>query len=279
MTTITLSSDLPRGVYTLVPVASVPPPVPAELFATSFLSPAAFGPITNGMMPITGLSALPWGSPPLAIQCLGPPSEHQHAIVPVASTGGAALRLRMLAGSGSDQAALIVQPRQPVSSFYTRARIMLDAKLATILTPANNWTMVQEWKTGGFPPAPYGGDLRAMLQVQMDPAGKLHWRAEIDTNANDPSVELRTLYDSGYTSGLPVMAGLWQTVELFCRRSAGNDGLIWWRVGGVEVGRFAGPNMGAHGDPINRLMITNLYGAAWPQERFITDLSIAAAPP
>lgn len=271
MTTITLSSDLPRGVYTLVPVAPVPPPVPAELFATSFLSPANLQPITNGMQVINGLSALPWGSPPLAIQCLGPSSEHQHSIVPVASTGGAALRLRMLAGSGSDQAALLVQPRMPVQSFYYRARIMLDAKLGSILTTdgVNNWQALSEFKTGGFPPDSYGGDFRTILSVQRDSGtGALHWRWSCDTNANDSAIPLKTYLDSGYVGPAPV-PGRWFTLELSKTPTA-----IEWSVDGTSLGVYSG-TQGAK--PMNRLMLANNYGPVFPRDLWITDIQISVS--
>jgi len=260
------TATMPRQIVTLKP------PLSAPLWSCDFAG-ASLGPLSASIQPVLGVPALPWGSPPLAIQCLGAASAHHHS---VSSTG---LRLAMASGSGSDQAALMVQPRVALHEFYVRARITLDPGLASVLSPGANWQMVQEWKTGGWPPAPYGGDLRATLQVQMDAGGVLHWRMGLDTNANDASVPLATLYDSAYSSKALVRPGTPQLVEHYCRRSLGNSGLVWWKVDGVLVGQFAGPNFGVHSAEINRLMLTNLYSAAWLSVRSITDIMLYATVP
>jgi hypothetical protein len=274
VTTITLSADLPKGVYTLVPVATTPPvtpPASSVLWATSFLPPASLGPLVNEWQPIGGLSALPWGSPPLAIQCLGPASEHAHSIVTMPD-GSHALHLRMLAGSGYDQAALIVQPTKPVASFHYRARVMLDPKLGTLLQTdgVNNWIALSEYKTGGFPPDAYGGDFRAALGVQRSGDGALHFIWACDTNANDPNVTYTTYKNSGYVGPAPV-PGKWTVLEL-----SKTPTTIEWSIDSVSLGVYTGPQ-GVKS--MNRFMLANNYGVVFPRDLWITDISLSAAPP
>ena len=270
---------IPKGSYPLTPPAGPVPPVQSSvLFATSFDPPCALGPLVGGMVPINGLSALPWRAQQLAIQCLGPPSEHRPSIVATPSvSGGHALRTAMLAGSGSDQEAVLIAPVDPVEEFYLGVDVMLDANLATKLSPAMNWTEVFEWKTGGQG-ANYGGDRRFKFEVNMDGARAMHWRMILDDDANDPTIKgITTIFDSAYDSKVPVVPGVWTRIEHYCCRAPGRE-LIWCKVGGVEVARCTLPNYGIHHAPINRILL-NLYSAAYPQERFWRNLEIRSGLP
>jgi hypothetical protein len=185
-------------------------------------------------------------------------------------------------GTELTQDPLLLTPSAPVAlegDLYTSAWVKLQADLASQLVSGKmsdaswgNWRVLFEWKTGGQGAA-YGGDYRIKLSVNKNDSGELYWSAAGDNNANGPfSFET---YWTADNHEVPVVAGEWFRLETFTHRSTGADGEFWARIDGRPVVDHLGPNVGVRNDPINRIMISQVYtGGRIPAYQWVDDLEI-----
>ena len=266
---------IPRQTITLAP--PVTPPT-AALWSTTFASPAMLGAPANEMQTFQGLTPLPWSAPALAIQCLGNPANHRHSIGK-APDGTPCLVMSVLAGSGSDQAALLIAPRAPLTVLHGAVELMLDPALDKVLKldGVNNWTTLLEGKTGGtLPGSNWWGDRRIIAGIQRTSDGQFHYVMAVDNQANNPAIAKAVLYSSPINaSQVPVQYGKWITAELQAKLSP-SDGFARLVIDGKEALKFQGPTMGQDNQGFNRLMLPNLYGI-YPQVRYVRKLSLLAA--
>jgi hypothetical protein len=185
-------------------------------------------------------------------------------------------------GTGVTQDPLLFTPSAAIAQegdLYTSEWVKLQPDLALQLVPGKmadgswgNWRVLFEWKTGGQG-AYYGGDYRVMLSVNMSDDGKLYWSAVGDNNANG-SHPFET-YWAADNHMVPVVAGRWFRLETFTHRSTGADGEFWAKIDGQTVVDHVGPNVGVDSDPINRIMLSQVYtGGRMPAYQWVDDLEI-----
>jgi hypothetical protein len=167
---------------------------------------------------------------------------------------------------------------------YTSEWIKFQPDLASQLIPGQNpdgtygnWRALFEWKTGGQGTS-YGGDYRIKVEVHMDSSGHLFWSSAGDNNANGP-YPFQTFWQS-VNHTVPVVAGQWFHLETFTHRATGSDGEFWAKVDGQTIVDHVGPNIGVNNDPINRIMLSQVYtGGRLPAYQWLDDVEIWSGAP
>lgn len=160
------------------------------------------------------------------------------------------------------QDTFMLQPAGEPGDLYISFWIKLQPDL--LEKNANSWKAFFEWKTRG--------DYRITTGITTRD-GMATWRFQGDNIANGKlPKEIFWRIENG---DLPVPVGEWFKYEVFWHRSAGSDGRAWTAVNGTVIGDYRGPLMGVRGDPIDRIMIPNLYqGGAAPHYQWVDDLEI-----
>jgi predicted xylan-binding protein with Ca-dependent carbohydrate-binding module len=186
------------------------------------------------------------------------------------------------ASGGDAQDPLVFTPTATLAQegdLYSSEWVKFQPDLATQLFPGQdssgnwgNWRALFEWKTGGQG-ANYGGDYRVKVSVDMDNSGHLFWSSAGDNNANGP-YPFQTFWQTDNHT-VPVVAGQWFHLETFTHRSAGADGEFWAKIDGQTIVDHQGPNIGVHGDPINRVMLAQDYtGGHLPASQWVDDVQL-----
>jgi hypothetical protein len=144
---------------------------------------------------------------------------------------------------------------------FVRYWIKLQPDLASVIGP-NFWRVLFEWKTKS--------DYRFALYVYTDARGTPYWFAHGDNVAGElPYREFWRQSDQR----LPVPQGQWFQLEVFWHRSTDPSGRIWASVNGHVIVDHRGPNYGSRGDPIDRIMLTQVYGKAGYYQ-WVSDIEI-----
>lgn len=268
----------------------------SKLFQSNFGPSVVLGSATNGFRTLSGTdssSGFNW-TQGAAFNCHQPRIQqlddglgqgiYDNGIETLVGPTGiptTALRMRMTAentsSGGYAQDAFVFEPGIPITEIYYEFDLKLSALSSILKTDGiNNWMVVSEWKTGGLwnTTAPYGGDLRNQLAIQRNNDGTFIWVWHLDTNANDPSVPFKTLVTT-VSSLVPIKDNTWYKVQAYVKRSTGADGLISWKVNGVELVHHTGPNYGQNLANINRIFLAMVYfGGIAPSAVWITNLQI-----
>jgi hypothetical protein len=173
-------------------------------------------------------------------------------------------------GTSSEQTEFQFLPRQEPGDLYLSYWLRLQPDLAQKMASdywGNNgtWRAIFAFKTGGQTawggPA-NNGDYRVEAYVRSS-NGQLFWSMLGDNNAGGgaPMVNQWSITNTA----VPVPVGQWFKLEFFWHRSAGSDGRVWMAANGQVIADRRGPNMGAWGMPINRIMAPLLYsGSSMP---------------
>lgn len=100
------------------------------------------------------------------------------------------------------------------------------------------------------------------------------WMVRADSNAGG-AFPATTYWVEASNAEPPRDDASWQKVEVFWRRSSGPDGRFWMAINGTEIVDKMGPNMGAAGMPMNRIMPFILYSASYmPIFQWVDDIQI-----
>jgi hypothetical protein len=144
---------------------------------------------------------------------------------------------------------------------YISYWIKLQPDLRERMGP-DNWWVLFEWKTNI--------DHRLITYVYTDKLGKPYWYMQTDDISNPPSKNIWWVQNKS----IAVPVGEWFKFEFFWHRSFANDGRAWQAVNGRVVFNRVGSLLGG-GDPIDRIMVMQLYsGAVYPLYQWIDDIEI-----
>ncbi len=166
------------------------------------------------------------------------------------------------AQSGSTQEPYMIFPGTDPGEMYISEWMMLQPDLPQVMS-AGTWRDLFEWKTTDM-------DYRIQLSILNYGGGALHWVMSGD--AQVPSYQEFWRIDN---TTVPVAAGEWFKLEVYWKRSSGSDGRVWMAVNGQVIGDQYGPNVGANGSPVNRIMASQLYsGSVYPIFQWVDDLQV-----
>jgi hypothetical protein len=185
-------------------------------------------------------------------------------------------------GTGVTQDALLISPTNSLSQqsdLYTSQWVKFQPNLSSQLVPGQmpsgdwgNWRTLWEFKTGGQG-AYRGGDYRIQLVVYQDPGGELYWSADGSNNANGPYPYQKYWQVENHNVAVPT--DQWFKLETFTHRSTGSDGEFWVKINGQTIVDHRGPNIGVRNDPINRLILSNVYtGGNLPAYQLVDDVQV-----
>ncbi len=176
-------------------------------------------------------------------------------------------------GGASTQDAFHVLPASEPGDIYFSKWIKLQPGLASNLAQGDPWRVLFEWKTGGSPSYPQGGDFRVILNIVAWNGQTPFWQVTWDNDANG-GLPYQQFY-RGENHTVPVPSGEWFKFETFWHRSSGSDGRAWFAINGQVIDDHYGPNIGVNKAPMGRIFINQVYtGAPYPIYQWIDDVQL-----
>ncbi len=127
----------------------------------------------------------------------------------------------------------------------------------------DKWRAIFEWKTKGYA---QNRGFRLIAFIYTDVQGHPYWHWQGDRNPQDAAWEIDNF-------DIPVPEGKWFLNEFYWHWSEGRDGRALWRVNGRTVGDHRGPTTRNH-QPIDFIMLTQIYGDANPKFQWVDDIEI-----
>ena len=154
----------------------------------------------------------------------------------------------------------ILNIRQGRSDLYVRYWMKLDS---ASLHQVDKWRALFEYKTRGYAA---GNGFRLISYVYTDEQGRPYWHWQGDANPEAVVWEVDN-------SDVPVPENEWFLTEYFWHWSEGADGRALWRINGQVVGDHRGPTT-LNSQPIDFIILTQIYGDANPKHQWIDDIEI-----
>ncbi len=151
------------------------------------------------------------------------------------------------------------------SDLYIRYWIKLDAES---LTQPDMWRTFFEWKSVDYAK---GDGFRLISFIYTEADGVPYWHFQGDRNPRHSRWEIDD-------RSIPVPADEWFLTEFYWHWSEGADGRVLWRVNGQVVGEHLGPTT-RKSQPIDFIMLAQIYGDANPKHQWIDDIEIWDALP
>jgi uncharacterized protein (UPF0216 family) len=143
---------------------------------------------------------------------------------------------------------------------YIRYSLKFPKNLSEVLGK-DGWLVLSEYKTIA--------DYRLALYIYRDKDEKLYWYAHGDNVVLDDIVYKEYWYRENRE--VPVKTGEWMDIEIFWKRSKGNDGRVWLTVDGKTVIDYHGSTKIK--DPIRIIMLFTNY-ASVPLEQWIDNVEV-----
>jgi hypothetical protein len=166
---------------------------------------------------------------------------------------------------------------QQVTDAYTRFWIRLNPEVRSQIQANRNefWRTLWVLKTYN--------DYRISTFVVGTRAGAPLWRVVVDNNPNGvfPTCPDGACWSEDIRS-VAVPIDRWFLMEVYLRRSNGNEGRFFWAVDGQILTDRHGPTYGAYQENINFLAISGLYGNEAnmsPAYQWIDDVEVWERPP
>ncbi len=254
----------------LFPAAS---PASELLFASGFEGGVTIGPLSEGYRTISGTDSATGYSWPVRI--LGASESALHPIVEEGGTIGSDLRMvtgrngtptRVLYSVETGTPGVTQMPyeilniRDGRSDLYVRYWIKLDP---ASLDAKDSWRSFFEWKSKGYGE---GRGFRLISFIYTDPDGRpyWHWQGDLDPQNAVWEIDNREV---------PVPVNEWFLTEFYWHWSDGSDGRALWKINGQVVGDHYGPTT-RNGEPVDFIMLTQIYGDANPKAQWIDDIEI-----
>jgi len=257
------------------PLSAEPPRGPAKLLFSSGFEGVTLGPLKDGYQTITGTDTVTGFRWPISI--LGASESGLHMIN---HDNQQALRNEIQTVTGHDghptRALYSVEnyahhddTQSPYEilditdgrrDLYIRYWIKLDR---SSLTQPNKWRTFFEWKTKGYA---NGSGFRLISFIYTDADGKPYWVWQGDFDPEHPIWEIEN-------RKIPVPMGKWFLTEFYWHWIEGRDGRALWRINGQVVGDHFGPTTRNH-NPIDFIMLTQIYGNANPKHQWVDDIEI-----
>jgi hypothetical protein len=157
---------------------------------------------------------------------------------------------------------------------YIRYRMKIDSHMKG---QPNAWRALFEYKTTDYKdPGENGTGFRLIAYVYTDKNGTPSWHLQGDKDPEHPLWECDSLAPTPECNNLntPVVFDEWFTTEYVWHWSNGDDGFVQWKINGKIVGEHHGPTTRYH-NPIDFILLFQLYGDVTPKSQYIDDLIIA----
>jgi len=132
----------------------------------------------------------------------------------------------------------------------------------------DKWRALFEYKTKGYAE---GDGFRLIAYIYTDEQGNAFWHWQGD---RDPK---HTIWEID-NKEIPVPKDEWFLTEFYWHWSEGDDGRALWKINGEVVGDHYGPTT-RNSQPIDFIMLTQIYGDANPKHQWIDDIEIWDALP
>lgn len=150
------------------------------------------------------------------------------------------------------------------SDLYVRYWMKIDA---SSLTRANTWRALFEYKTKDYKDAGQGGTgYRLISFIYTDDNGKPYWHFQGDADSEHPIWEVDN-------RSIPVPTNQWFLTEYYWHWSNGSDGSVLWKINGQVVAEHAGATT-RNNNPIDFIILTQIYGDANPKYQWVDDIEI-----
>ncbi len=154
----------------------------------------------------------------------------------------------------------ILNIRQGRKNLYIRYWIKIDS---ISFDQPDSWRTFFEWKSRGYA---HGRGFRLISFIYTDAGGDPYWHFQGDRNPQTPIWEISN-------RDIPVPMDEWFLTEFYWHWSKNNDGRALWRINGQVVADHRGPTT-RNNQPIDFIMLTQIYGNANPKYQWIDDIEI-----
>ena len=154
----------------------------------------------------------------------------------------------------------ILNIKQGRRDLYVRFWIKLDR---ASLTQPDMWRTYFEWKTKGYA---RGAGFRLISYIYTDANGQPYWHWQGDRDPEHPLWEIDN-------HDVPVPRGKWFLNEFYWHWSEAANGRALWKVNGQVIGDHHGPTTRNH-QPIDFIMLAQIYGNANPKHQWVDDVEI-----
>ncbi len=161
---------------------------------------------------------------------------------------------------------------------YVRYWMKIDSRM---LGEKNKWRAFLEYKTKDYKdPGENGTGFRLISYLYTDEEGRASWHFQGDKDSEHSLWECDTLTPTAScnNSVVPVITDKWFLTEYYWHWSNGNDGIARWKINGKIVGEHHGPTT-RYNNPIDFIMLTQIYGDSNPKEQWIDDIEIWGSEP
>jgi len=156
---------------------------------------------------------------------------------------------------------------------YIRYKMKIDDGMINI---PNAWRALFEYKTKDYKDPGLGGTgFRLISYIYTDKNGTPSWHWQGDADSKHPIWECDTLTPTPqcHNTNVPVIFNDWFVTEYYWHWSEGEDGRALWKINGKVVGDHHGPTT-RNGNPIDFIILTQIYGDTNPKEQWIDDIEI-----
>lgn len=167
----------------------------------------------------------------------------------------------------------ILNITQGTTDLYVKYRMKVDSNM---LGQPNKWRALFEYKTIDYKdPGEGSTGYRLISYIYTDQNGNPSWHFQGDKDSQNPIWECDTLEptEACNNSFVPVITDEWFVTEYYWHWSNDEDGYTVWKINGKIVGEHHGPTT-QNNQPIDFLLLTQLYGDVSPKHQWIDDIEI-----
>ena len=158
----------------------------------------------------------------------------------------------------------ILNIKEGNKDLYVRYWMKIDANS---LTQPNTWRALFEYKTKNYKDPSQGGTgYRLISFIYTDDNGNPYWHFQGDADSEHSIWEIDN-------RSIPVPTNQWFLTEYYWHWSNGNDGRSVWKINGQVVADHTGPTT-RNNNPIDFIILTQIYGDANPKQQWIDDIEI-----
>jgi hypothetical protein len=135
---------------------------------------------------------------------------------------------------------------------------------STAVKGIDTWRAIWEYKTKNY--ASYKDGFRMIAFMATDNEGKPYWLFQGDTSPQNPVWRTKNY-------SIPLVLDEWFKVTYYIKWSNGPDGYASMKVNGKLIGEHKGATT-ANSDPLDFIMLTQVYGNSHPMHQWVDDIEI-----